>query len=150
VTLRPEPEPEPERYSPDRSLTHQASDIADTATSLPTDIADTSSEGAQTVTGMPWKATDAMKERTKFVLEWERRWNEAEGGPVNMAELCRMYGIRRQTGYKLVNRCRQANHSLEAVAERSRRPTTAPDTLPVEVEDSIVAARKKWPTWGPT
>src|SRR5689334_13282018 len=34
--------------------------------------------------GMPWKATDAMKERTKFVLEWERRWNEAEGGLVNM------------------------------------------------------------------
>jgi hypothetical protein len=28
--------------------------------------------------GMPWKATDTMKERTKFVLEWERRWNEAE------------------------------------------------------------------------
>ena len=29
--------------------------------------------------GMTWKATDSMKERTKFVLEWERRWNEAEG-----------------------------------------------------------------------
>ena len=28
---------------------------------------------------MPWKATDELKERTKFVLEWERRWNEAEG-----------------------------------------------------------------------
>jgi hypothetical protein len=26
---------------------------------------------------MPWKATDELKERTKFVLEWERRWNEA-------------------------------------------------------------------------
>ena len=43
---------------------------------------------------MPWKATDAMKERTKFVLEWERRWNEAEGGLVNMAEPCRMFGVR--------------------------------------------------------
>ena len=48
---------------------------------------------------MPWKATDEMKERTKFVLEWERRWDEAEGGGVNMAELCRMFGISRQTGY---------------------------------------------------
>ena len=28
---------------------------------------------------MPWQETDAMKERVKFVLEWERRWNEGEG-----------------------------------------------------------------------
>jgi transposase InsO family protein len=98
---------------------------------------------------MPWKATNAMKERTKFVLEWERRWNEAEGGPVNMAELCRMHGITRQTGYKLVNRYRQANHDLAAVAELSRRPKTSPHALPVELEDVIVAARKKWPKWGP-
>jgi len=45
-----------------------------------------------------------MKERTKFVLESERRWNEAEGGPVNMAELCRMFGVSRQTGYTWVER----------------------------------------------
>ena len=28
---------------------------------------------------MAWKETDAMKERVKFVLEWEKRWNEGEG-----------------------------------------------------------------------
>jgi len=39
-----------------------------------------------------------MKERTKFVLEWERRWNEAEGGRVNMAKLCRMFGVSRNDG----------------------------------------------------
>ena len=53
---------------------------------------------------MPWNATDTRKERTKFVLEWERRWDEAEGGAVNMAELCRMYGVSRQTGYTWVAR----------------------------------------------
>jgi putative transposase len=98
---------------------------------------------------MPWKATDAMKERTKFVLEWERRWNEAEGGPINMAELCRMFGVSRQTGYTWVERYRQANHDVGAVAERSRRPKTFPTAIPVELEDVIVAARKRWPTWGP-
>src|SRR5688572_4856529 len=36
---------------------------------------------------MPWKETDAMKERVKFVLEWERRWREGEGR-LNFAELC--------------------------------------------------------------
>lgn len=98
---------------------------------------------------MTWKATDAMKERTKFVLEWERRWNEAEGGPVNMAELCRMFGISRQTGYKWVTRYRESGHDLRAVAERSRRPKQSPNSLPVELQDLIVAARKHWLRWGP-
>jgi len=98
---------------------------------------------------MPWKETDAMKERTKFVLEWERRWNEAEGGPINMAELCRMFGISRQTGYKWVARYRESNHDLHAVVEQSRRPKTSPNALSVELQDLIVEARKRWPRWGP-
>jgi putative transposase len=98
---------------------------------------------------MPWKATDVMKERTKFVLEWERRWNEAEGGLVNMAELCRMFGVSRQTGYTWVERYREGNRDLAAVAERSRRPNTSPNALSAEMEDLIVAARKYYPRWGP-
>ena len=47
---------------------------------------------------MPWKETDSMKERVKFVLEWEKRWNEGEGR-LNFAELCREFGISRQVGY---------------------------------------------------
>lgn len=98
---------------------------------------------------MPWKATEAMKERTKLVLEWERRWNEAEGGPVNMAELCRIFGVSRQTGYKWVERYKQAQHSLLAVVEQSRRPKTSPNALPLHLEDLVVEARKRWPRWGP-
>lgn len=97
---------------------------------------------------MPWKATDVMKERTKFVLEWERRWNEAEGGRVNMAELCRMFGVSRQTGYTWVARYREGKHDLAAVVERSRRPKTSPFALSTEMEDVIVAARKRYPRWG--
>jgi transposase-like protein len=82
---------------------------------------------------MPWEATDAMKERTKFVLEWERRWREAEGGPVNMAELCRIFGVSRQTGYKWVERYRGAGFALAGVGERSRRPHRSPEALPVEL-----------------
>lgn len=98
---------------------------------------------------MPWKATDELKERTKFVLEWERRWNQAEGGAVNMTELCRMHGISRQTGYSWVKRYRVANHDLAAVAERSRRPLTSPTAIAPVLEDLIVAARKLYPRWGP-
>ncbi len=46
---------------------------------------------------MPWKETDSMKERVKFVLEWERRWKEG-AGRLNVAELCREFGIGRQVG----------------------------------------------------
>lgn len=98
---------------------------------------------------MPWKATDSMKERTKFVLEWERRWNDAEGGLVNMAELCRMFGVSRQTGYMWVARYRESKFELAAVAERSRRPKTSPHAISLEMEDLIVMARKQFPTWGP-
>ena len=98
---------------------------------------------------MPWKATDTMKERTKLVLEWERRWDAAEGGPVNMAELGRMFGVSRQTGYTWVGRYRTAGLEMGAVAERSRRPKTSPTAISAEVEDLIVEARKRWPTWGP-
>jgi transposase InsO family protein len=116
---------------------------------LPTDITDGLVRGIADRDGMPWKATDAMKERTKFVLEWERRWEEAEGGAVNMAELCRMFGISRQTGYKWVERYKKAGFVIGGVVERSRRPHRSPNTLSVELEDLIVQARKKWPRWGP-
>jgi len=91
-------------YSPRRSLTGQPRQILDTSSLLPTDILDTRCRRRRRRRGTPWKATDVMKERTKFVLESERRWNEAEGGPVNMAELCRMFGVSRQTGYTWVER----------------------------------------------
>jgi transposase InsO family protein len=98
---------------------------------------------------MTWKSTDAMKERTKLVLEWERRWNEAQGGNVNVAELCRMFGVSRQTGYTWINRYRASAHSLAAVEERSRRPKTSPTAITPEIEDLIVTARKRYPKWGP-
>jgi hypothetical protein len=47
---------------------------------------------------MRWKATDELKERTKFVLEWECWWNEAEGGQVNVSELCRIFVKSRDMG----------------------------------------------------
>jgi len=97
---------------------------------------------------MPWKETNAMKERVRFVLEWERRWNEGEGR-LNFAELCREFGISRQVGYGWVGRYRKANHDVRAVEERSRRPHTTPTKVAEELEDFIVAARKAHPTWGP-
>ncbi|HEX4450918.1 MAG TPA: helix-turn-helix domain-containing protein [Kofleriaceae bacterium] len=73
------------------------------------------------------------------------RWNEAEDGRINMAELCRMFG---QSGDTWVSRYREANFDPGAVTERSRRPKTSPYAITPELEDRIVAARKLHPHWG--
>ncbi len=97
---------------------------------------------------MPWNKTDAMTERTEFVLEWYRRWDEGEGR-TNMAALCRAFGISRETGYVWVRRFRDGGHSVTALAERSRRPKTNPRQVDAVMEDAIVQVKKRYPYWGP-
>ena len=89
-----------------------------------------------------------MKERVKFVLEWEKRWDEDEG-QLNFAELCRELGISRTVGYDWVRRYQDAKHDVKAIQERSRRPHRSPAKVSDEVEEFLVAARKARPTWGP-
>jgi putative transposase len=97
---------------------------------------------------MPWLESDSMKERTKFVLEWETRW-KANEGRINVSELCRKYGISRETGYVWLRRFRDAGHTLEALAEGSRAPLTTPTKVALRIENAVVDARKHYPTWGP-
>ena len=78
---------------------------------------------------MPWKETDAMNERVRLVLEWERRWNLAEGGQVDVAELCRRFGVSRQTGYVWIERYCAASHDIRAMEEVSRRPHSSPTAI---------------------
>src|SRR5256885_685482 len=59
---------------------------------------------------MPWKETDTMNERCRFLLEWERRMEETSGGHINLAELCRLFGVSRQTGYLWINRYRTSGY----------------------------------------
>ena len=98
---------------------------------------------------MPWKETDAMQEKVRFALEWERRWDAAKGGRVDVAELCRRFGISRQTGYVWIKRFCDAGHDVRALEEKSKRPLTTPTAVELEMEDLVVAARKLHPRWGP-
>ena len=89
-----------------------------------------------------------MKERAKFLLEWERRWDAGEGR-CNFAELCRVFGVSRETGYYWLRRYRATQDDLRAAETRSSRPKSSPTAVPEEVQDAIVFARKEHPTWGP-
>lgn len=97
---------------------------------------------------MPWKETDAMKERVRLVLEWEKRWETGEG-EVNISELCREFGVSRECGYKWIRRYRAANHDVRAVDELSRRPHHTPTATEETTQALIVRARKAYPRWGP-
>jgi putative transposase len=96
---------------------------------------------------MPWKVSDAVKERTRFVLKWEERYEASTDGRVNISELCRMFGVSRQTGYEWIGRYRETS-TLEALVDRSRRPHKSPTKVDEEIESMVVAARKQRPTWG--
>ena len=97
---------------------------------------------------MPWKETDAMKQRVQLVLEWERQW-KANEGRVNISELCREFGISRECGYKWITRFRTAGRDVRAVAERSRRPLNSPTATDEATQELVVRARKDHPRWGP-
>jgi transposase InsO family protein len=97
---------------------------------------------------MPWKETDAMKERVRLVLEWERRW-KANEGQVNMSELAREFGVSRECTHKWVRRYREANRDVRAVDEQSRKPKSSPTAIDDEMQDLLVRARKAYPRWGP-
>ena len=89
---------------------------------------------------MPWKETDSMKERLKFILEWERRW-EANEGRVNVSELCRTFGVSRDTGHRLIRQYLASDRHPDAVREKSRKPHSAPMKVAEDIEAFVVAAR---------
>lgn len=88
---------------------------------------------------MPWKSQSIMEQRREFI-------GLALLGDVSVAELCRRYGISRQSGFGWLRRYREAGDAeLEG---RSRRPHSAPKRYDAAVEARIVALRAAHPCWG--
>lgn len=65
----------------------------------------------------------------------------------NISELCRRFGISRQTGHQCLARYRQGG--TPALAERSRRPKNSPGQAPPSAVRALLALRASQPTWGP-
>ena len=88
---------------------------------------------------MPWKVTDVVDERTRFVLEYE-------SGSFTMAELCRIYGIARKTGYLWIER-----YEVEGLAGLQDRRYGAghhPNQTKSGIEEQIVQLKQAHPSWG--
>jgi transposase InsO family protein len=88
---------------------------------------------------MPWMSGTIMDSRLEFI-------RLVEQGDLTMTELCRRFGISRQTGYLYLNRFRQGG--AEALTSRSSRPHSSPRRTPAPMEAEILALRAKHPCWG--
>ena len=81
-----------------------------------------------------------MEERTRFVLEYER-------GLLSMAELCRNYGVSRETGYVWLRR--YVREGLEGLRDRSRAPHEPGNRTPEAIEAMVLELRREHMRWGP-
>lgn len=88
---------------------------------------------------MPWASRSRMSLVQEFVLLAGR-----EGA--NRAELCRRFGISRQTGYKWLRR-----HAMEGpsgLEPRRPGPRVGPRRVAAAVETEVLALRSRHPCWG--
>lgn len=89
---------------------------------------------------MPWKKTDVMSERVKFIA----RYLESAK---SFSELCSDFEISRKTGYKWVDRYKESG--VKNLLDLSRAPHSHPHAVGNDVIKLIVEVRKKHPHWGP-
>jgi hypothetical protein len=88
-----------------------------------------------------------MKERVKFVLEWEKRWSEGKGGSI-LRSCARARG--RPAGGRGVDWTPpDAELNLGELKERGRKPHSSPIKAADAMAELLVSARKLHPGWDP-
>ena len=89
---------------------------------------------------MGWKETCVMEERMKFISCY------LEGGE-SVSALCRLFGISRKTGYKLLKRYKV--YGMDGLKDRSRAPHNHPNETSSELIRMLLHLRQAHLTWGP-
>jgi putative transposase len=88
---------------------------------------------------MPWKETSPVLERMKFVLDYRE-------GLYEVTELAERYEISRKTAYKWLRRFREEGPA--GLGERASAAGSVWNRTDREVEEKLVAFRKKHMRWG--
>lgn len=83
---------------------------------------------------MPWKEVKPMDEKALFIADY------INGGRT-FAELCRLYGISRKTGYKWVSRYER--EGFRGLDELSSKPHSCPHRTPYPIRKEIIELRQK-------
>jgi putative transposase len=90
---------------------------------------------------VPWKENSSLQSRFQFV-------EDVHGGKGSLAEICRRYGIARSTGYLWLKRYHASGFS-GLQPRRSGRPVGATGKRRARWQESLLALRRRHPTWGP-
>ena len=88
---------------------------------------------------MPWKETNAMKERRTFIdeiLKQDRPFRD----------VCREYGISEKTGYKWRNRF--LAYGYAGLEEETRAPRVHQNAIDGDTAAELIQLRLAHPTWG--
>jgi len=88
---------------------------------------------------MPWEDHTVLEERFLFIDDWN-------SGGWNLAELCRFYGVSRETGYKWIGRYEA--EGVEGLWDRSRAPHEHRNAVGEEMEDLVIRTRGEHGLWG--
>ena len=88
---------------------------------------------------MPWRTSSAMSQRHEFVMLASQEQS-------NIRQLCGRFGIGPATAYKWLHRFEA--QGLPGLEELSRRPQHSPNRTTDELEQVVIALRKKHPAWG--
>ncbi|HSU30510.1 MAG TPA: IS481 family transposase [Bryobacteraceae bacterium] len=80
-----------------------------------------------------------VEERLQFVVR-------AHKGASKLKDLCREFGISRQTGHLWLKRYR--NEGSAGMKDRSRRPLHSPKKTAPDLESAVVSLRQSRPDWG--
>lgn len=89
---------------------------------------------------MPWIISNVMEQKAYFI-------SLARAHYTPFTHLCQQFGISPKTGYKWLNRAKDAN-LFESIKDRSRKPQHSPNKTPDDVESILIKLRKKYPYWG--
>ena len=89
---------------------------------------------------MPWSRMNEMDSRTMFIGAWLR-------GEEPVIALCDRYAISRKTGYKWIERYREAG--VAGLGERSSARHTQQTQIDAETAELVRALRQQRPSWGP-
>src|SRR5271156_1896596 len=88
---------------------------------------------------MPWKESRIVDQRLQFLSSYQ---NEE----MSVSDLCREFGVSRQTGYRWINRYKEVGP--EGLLNRSSKPNGCSHATTEAIENEIFALRSKHPSWG--
>lgn len=88
---------------------------------------------------MPWKQVNVNEQRMEFVLEGRQPG-------ANISQLCRQYGVSRDTGHRWLKRAEECQTLME-LCETSRRPHHSPCQTEANIEQRVEQLRRQT-GWG--